>query len=252
MKCDERGNIWVTGPKGVWVISSGGEHLGTIEVPENVGNITWGGADWHTLFMPSTSSLYSIRTLVGPRREPYMSVGGEGHVNDELKLDAGALRDADPGPAERRHDRRRRVRRDGLAATREGPERRRERRRPRCGVPGKGVPVIHVWYVVEPGAPGLKLNAPLFHGVKDTNGLVRGTWGAAPAEGLEPQRRRLRRREDAHERLAGHAAREHARRARPRHDHRHGAWTNMSIEHTSRTGADKGFAMVVPEDGARR
>ena len=28
-----------------------------------------------------------------------------------------------------------------------------------------------------------------------------------------------------------------------------GAWTNMSIEHTSRTGADKGFVMVVPEDG---
>ena len=31
----------------------------------------------------------------------------------------------------------------------------------------KGVPVIHVWYIVEPGAPGLKLNAPLFEGVKD-------------------------------------------------------------------------------------
>ena len=72
MKCDERGNIWVTGPRGVWVISGSGEHLGTIEVPENVGNITWGGADWRTLYIPSTSSLYSIRTKVGPRREPYM------------------------------------------------------------------------------------------------------------------------------------------------------------------------------------
>ena len=51
----------------------------------------------------------------------------------------------------------------------------------------KGIPVIHVWYIVEPGAPGLKLNAPLFEGVKDTNALVRGTWGAAPADGLEPQ-----------------------------------------------------------------
>ena len=51
----------------------------------------------------------------------------------------------------------------------------------------KGIPVIHVWYIVEAGAPGLKLNAPLFQGVKDTNALVRGTWGAAPAEGLEPQ-----------------------------------------------------------------
>ena len=72
MKCDERGNIWVTGPGGVWVISAAGEHLGTIEVPENVGNLTWGGDDWHTLFLPSTSSLYTIRTKVGPRREPYM------------------------------------------------------------------------------------------------------------------------------------------------------------------------------------
>src|SRR6516164_5087383 len=37
------------------------------------------------------------------------------------------------------------------------------------------------------GVPVLQLNAPLFEGVKDTNALVRGTWGAAPAEGLEPK-----------------------------------------------------------------
>src|SRR5919204_3766654 len=49
------------------------------------------------------------------------------------------------------------------------------------------IPVIHVHYIVEEGARGLSLNAPLFQGVKDTNGLVRGSWGAAPAEGLEPQ-----------------------------------------------------------------
>jgi gluconolactonase len=72
MKCDERGNVWVTGPKGVWVISPAGEHLGTVEVPENVGNMTWGGADWHTLYLPSSTSLYAVRTKVGPRREPYM------------------------------------------------------------------------------------------------------------------------------------------------------------------------------------
>src|SRR5262245_34370201 len=51
----------------------------------------------------------------------------------------------------------------------------------------KGVPVIHVWYIVEEGARGLKINAPLFEGVKGASGLVRGTWGAAPADGLEPQ-----------------------------------------------------------------
>ena len=73
MKCDERGNIWVTGPGGVWVISPGGEHLGTVLVPENVGNHSWGGPDWHTLFIPSSTSVYTIRTTVGPRREPYMA-----------------------------------------------------------------------------------------------------------------------------------------------------------------------------------
>jgi gluconolactonase len=72
MKCDERGNIWVTGPGGIWVISPAGEHLGVIEVPENTGNLAWGGEDWHTLYIPSSTSLYSIRTLVGPNREPYM------------------------------------------------------------------------------------------------------------------------------------------------------------------------------------
>jgi gluconolactonase len=41
-------------------------------VPENTGNLTWGGEDWHTLYIPATTSLYAIRTIVGPRREPYM------------------------------------------------------------------------------------------------------------------------------------------------------------------------------------
>jgi len=72
MKCDERGNIWVTGPGGIWVISAEGEHLGTVLVSENTGNLSWGGDDWHTLFIPSSTSLYSIRTIVGPRHEPYM------------------------------------------------------------------------------------------------------------------------------------------------------------------------------------
>ena len=112
-----------------------------------------------------------------------------------------------------------------------------------------GVPVIHIWYIVEEGAPGLKLNAPLFQGVKDGNALVRGTWGAAPAEGLEPQ--------------DGDVVVEKMRMSAWQGTKLElvlsglgrdtiivtGAWTNMSIEHTSRTGADKGFFVVVPEDG---
>jgi gluconolactonase len=108
--------------------------------------------------------------------------------------------------------------------------------------------VIHVWYIVEEGAPGLKLNAPLFNGVKDTNALVRGTWGAEPADGLEPQ--------------PGDHVVEKMRMSGWQGTRLEtllaglgvdtivvtGAWTNMSIEHTARTGADKGFVMVVPED----
>lgn len=72
MKCDERGNLWVSGPGGVWVFTPRGEHLGTILVPEIVGNLAWGGEDWHTLFVTASTSLYAIPTAVGPRREPYM------------------------------------------------------------------------------------------------------------------------------------------------------------------------------------
>jgi gluconolactonase len=113
----------------------------------------------------------------------------------------------------------------------------------------KGIPVIHVHYIVEDGAPGLKLNAPLFNGVKDTGALVRGSWGAAAADGLEPQdgdfvveKMRM---------SAWQGTRLENLLAGLRRDTViiTGAWTNMSIEHTARTGADKGFFMVVPEDG---
>jgi len=72
MKCDERGNVWVTAPGGVWVISPAAELLGKVGVPEVVGNLAWGGPDWRTLFLMGSTSIYTLRTSVGPRREPYM------------------------------------------------------------------------------------------------------------------------------------------------------------------------------------
>jgi gluconolactonase len=72
MKCDERGNIWVSGPEGVWVFSPEGEHLGVVEIPESVGNLTFGGPDWTWLFVPATTSLYRVQTKVAGHREPYM------------------------------------------------------------------------------------------------------------------------------------------------------------------------------------
>src|SRR5438046_1353593 len=64
MKCDEHGNIYVTGPGGIWVFSPAAEHLGVIEVPESVGNINWGGPDWKTLWIAASSSIYRVRTNV--------------------------------------------------------------------------------------------------------------------------------------------------------------------------------------------
>jgi gluconolactonase len=111
-----------------------------------------------------------------------------------------------------------------------------------------GVPVLHVWYIVEPGARGLRLNAPLFQGVKESSALVRGTWGAAPAEGLEPQEGDLI--VEKMRMSAWQGSRfENLLRGLDRDTVIvTGAWTNMSIEHTARTGADKGYNMIVPED----
>ena len=72
MKCDERGNIYVTGPGGIWVISPTAKLLGRIPVPENVGNLNFGGADWKTLFICASTSLYRIELLAAGNRLSYM------------------------------------------------------------------------------------------------------------------------------------------------------------------------------------
>jgi gluconolactonase len=72
MKLDERGNIYVSGPQGVWVFDPDGEHLGTIDVPENVGNLNWGGDGWSTLFIAASTSIYRVQMKVGGNRLGYM------------------------------------------------------------------------------------------------------------------------------------------------------------------------------------
>ncbi len=64
MKCDELGNVWCTGPGGVWVISPVGDLVGIVKVPEIVGNLVWGGEDLRSLFLTASDKLYVIRTLV--------------------------------------------------------------------------------------------------------------------------------------------------------------------------------------------
>ena len=112
-----------------------------------------------------------------------------------------------------------------------------------------GMAIIHVHYIVEPGAPGLKLNAPLFQGVKEANAVVRGSWGAAPVDGLEPQegdfvvdKMRMNGFHDSHlETILKGLGTDTIIVS--------GAWTNFSVEHSARHGADAGYRVLVVTDG---
>jgi gluconolactonase len=64
MKIDARGNVYCTGPGGVWIISPEGKHLGTILLPERATNMNFGDADGRTLYITDRRSLGRIRLKV--------------------------------------------------------------------------------------------------------------------------------------------------------------------------------------------
>jgi gluconolactonase len=63
MKVDSRGNLFGTGPGGVWVFSPAGVHLGTIRTPESPANVGWGD-DGSTLYITAVTSVYRVRLSV--------------------------------------------------------------------------------------------------------------------------------------------------------------------------------------------
>ena len=62
MRVDIQGNVFVTGPLGIWIWDSDGHHLGTIVIPEQPANLNWGDNDWSTLYITAKTSVYRIRT----------------------------------------------------------------------------------------------------------------------------------------------------------------------------------------------
>jgi gluconolactonase len=62
MKVDREGDLFVTGPKGIWVWAPDCTHLGTIEMPEQPANLTWGGKDLSILYITATTSVYKLQT----------------------------------------------------------------------------------------------------------------------------------------------------------------------------------------------
>jgi gluconolactonase len=61
LKVDEEGNLYVSGPGGIWVISPAGKHLGTIKGPKLPANFAWGDDDGRTLYMTARTGLYRMR-----------------------------------------------------------------------------------------------------------------------------------------------------------------------------------------------
>jgi gluconolactonase len=64
MKVDTQGNVYSTGPGGVWIFSPEGKPLGVILLPERGSNVNWGGADRKTLYITASSSIYRVTLKV--------------------------------------------------------------------------------------------------------------------------------------------------------------------------------------------
>lgn len=70
MKVDSLGNVYGTGPGGIWVFSPEGKHLGTIKVPETAANCAWGD-DGKSLYITAVTGLYRVKLAVAGEKALY-------------------------------------------------------------------------------------------------------------------------------------------------------------------------------------
>ena len=75
MECDEFGNIWVTSPGGIWVLTPEGERLGIIRTPEVCGSMCWGGPDLRTLFLTTSTTVHTMPVLCTSAPLPHYDLG---------------------------------------------------------------------------------------------------------------------------------------------------------------------------------
>jgi gluconolactonase len=61
VKVDQQGNLYVSGPGGLWILSSEGKHLGMLKGPEHPHNLAWGDDDGKMLYLTAQTSVYRIR-----------------------------------------------------------------------------------------------------------------------------------------------------------------------------------------------
>ena len=116
----------------------------------------------------------------------------------------------------------------------------------------KGGQVIHIHHFGNQGSShdrDSKQNAGLYRSVRETGALQAGTWGAEPVEGLEPQDGDI---VIQKQRMGGFSHTPLDIKLRGLGAEKiviTGAWTNMSVEMTTRQGADNGYEVVVVSDG---
>ena len=109
--------------------------------------------------------------------------------------------------------------------------------------------VIHVWHIDEPGHRDSTRNAELYRGIAEADALVRGTWGAEPVPGLEPQEGDLVVEKQRMSSFNCTTLDTKLRGLGTKTVVVAGAWTNWAIEHTCRDAADHGYEVVVVTDG---
>ena len=61
LRVDVKGNLWETGPGGIWIITPEGKHIGTIKTPELSANVEFGDPDHKTLYVAARTGIYKIR-----------------------------------------------------------------------------------------------------------------------------------------------------------------------------------------------
>lgn len=71
VKVDSLGRVYCTGPGGIWVIDPDGRHIGTIRLPEQAVNFTFGGSDLRTLFVTAVTSVYTLRMKTPGQPHPW-------------------------------------------------------------------------------------------------------------------------------------------------------------------------------------
>lgn len=112
-----------------------------------------------------------------------------------------------------------------------------------------GIPVFHNHFVVEKGAKGIGNRAPIFRLIAETESIVRGTWGAAPVDGIEPTEGDFVLERTRMSAFNGTQLDTLLRGLGIETIIVTGVWTNMAVEHTCRDGADYGYNVVIATDG---